>query len=77
MDKNFETISFNMETSDYENLLKISTENNTTIDEIIYNFLKLCIKEQGLVIWENDGNKPYNVLITKKEVQEYIKESEK
>lgn len=66
------TITLEVEVETYEKLQKIAEENHTTIEKIINNLLELCIKENGLVIWKDGFDKPYIVLKTRKEVQEYL-----
>lgn len=73
MSENYETITIELDKEQYEDFLKLANKNNITIDEIINNFLKLCIKENGLVVWNNEFNEKYTVLRTKEEVQEWLK----
>lgn len=75
MSENYETITIELDKEKYENLLELVKENKTTIDDIINNFLKLCVKENGLVIWNNGFDQPYKVLKTKEDVQKWLKEN--
>lgn len=67
-----EEITITLEKEDYEKLVQITEENGITIEELCNKFLELCVKENGLVIWEDGYDKPYRVLRTKEEYQEYI-----
>ena len=66
-------ISIELNKSEYEQLLEIAKTNNTTLETVITNILKLCVKENGLVVWKNGFDKPYTVLRTKEEVSEWMK----
>jgi hypothetical protein len=68
MDKEFETITLEMDKDEYEALEALAEKNNTTLNEIINNLLTLCVKENGLVVWNDGFDKPYTVLRTKEEV---------
>lgn len=64
-------ITFELNTEDYEKLQQLASENDTTVEAIVNNLLRLCVKEQGLVVWEDGFEKPYRVLRTKEEVEEW------
>lgn len=59
--------------NDYFLLNEIAKSNNTTIEEIVNNYLKLCVRENGLIVWRNSFNDNYTVLKTKEEVTNYLK----
>lgn len=70
-------ITLELKVEDYEKLQQLASQNHTTIEAIINNLLELCVKEEGLVIWENGYDKPYRVLRTKEEVQEWLNNCKK
>lgn len=70
-------ITLELKVEDYEKLQQLASQNHTTIEAIINNLLELCVKEEGLVIWENGYDKPYRVLRIKEEVQEWLNNCKK
>lgn len=65
-------IELKLSGNDYFLLNEIAKSNKTTIEEIVNEYLKLCVKENGLVIWNNGFNENYTVLKTKEEVDTYL-----
>lgn len=65
-------IELTLSGNDYFALNEIAKNNHTTIDEIVNKYLKLCVKEDGLVVWNNGFNENYTVLKTKTEVANYL-----
>lgn len=71
-----ETITLELEIETYEKLKALAEENSTTIERIVNNLLELCIKENGIVVWNNGFENPYTVLKTKEEVESWVKSHE-
>lgn len=71
-----ETITLELEVETYEKLKALAEENSTTIERIVNNLLELCIKENGIVVWENGFENPYTVIKTKEEVESWVKSHE-
>lgn len=65
-------IELTLSGNEYFTLNEIAKNNHTTIDEIVNKYLKLCVKEDGLVVWNNGFDNAYDVLKTKEKVNNYL-----
>lgn len=65
-----ETIEISLKDSEYKILKEIAENNHTTIEKMFNKYIKLCIEEKGLVVWDNYNS--YKVLKTEKECREFM-----